>query len=122
MSRYGYQDMEDNFSDVSDWQVTAKCTECLRMFEAYREDVIELNGVYWGDCRCSEQLQVGSIKYTYDIGNDDNPIVYCQRYGYIDDGSDSPCWYLAATLRDDMAKRAIEEHGLSFDNPIVIEF
>jgi hypothetical protein len=37
MTRYGYHDMPDNYSDVADWDVKAICPGCRRRHYAPRE-------------------------------------------------------------------------------------
>ena len=62
MSRYGYLDMPNGYSDITDWPVRAICPSCGRRHIALAEDVLDNKPqvledgalVYLADDLCSE--------------------------------------------------------------------
>ncbi len=55
MSRYGYLDMPENYSDVNSTQIEAICPNCGRKWVTLREEAWEdENGQLLADCLCSE--------------------------------------------------------------------
>jgi len=54
MTRYGYQDMPEEYSDISHWVVEARCYTCGRITGAIQEDCWKEQGKLVCDCGCSE--------------------------------------------------------------------
>ena len=55
MSRYGYQDMPEGYTDIGYWHIMAICCHCGHEVDAIREDCWTTeSGQLITDCMCCE--------------------------------------------------------------------
>lgn len=66
MTRYGYLDMPDGYTDIADWHVIATCINCGRQVNAIRESCWEEDDQLVTDCMCSELPDAPMITWTID--------------------------------------------------------
>ncbi len=70
MSRYGYLDMPEGYSDVSLEQVTATCSDCGRQITTDQEMCWPEHGNLLTHCGCTE--------------TDDASLAWCRVVSFID--------------------------------------
>ena len=85
MSRYGYLDMPDDYSDVSYWQVQATCCECGRQVTVCREDCwLDDHDQLVTNCMCSEgdQAEAALLEEENQRRVDESSYWYQCQYAY----------------------------------------